>query len=72
VSQESANLKHGFFTYYLLEGLRGGADLDRDNLIDIDEIYRYLNKWVPDKTNGTQHPVKKGVAEGQMIIGRIK
>ena len=72
VSQESDELKHGYFTYYLLKGLKGAADLDADKLIDIDEIYRYLNKWVPDKTNGAQHPVKKGEAEGQLIVGRLK
>ena len=72
VSQESDKLQHGFFTYYLLKGLKGEADLDEDKLIDIDEIYRYLNKWVPDKTNGAQHPVKKGEAEGQVLVGRIK
>lgn len=70
VSQESDELRHGYFTYYLLKGLKGEADLDGDRLIDIDEIYRYLNKWVPDQTKGTQHPVKKGQAEGLVIVGR--
>lgn len=72
VSQESDKLRHGYFTYYLLKGLKGEADLDGDRLIDIDEIYRYLNKHVPEKTNGAQHPVKKGEAEGHVIIGRVK
>lgn len=70
VSQESDKLGHGFFTYYLLKGLKGEADLDGDRLIDIDEIYRYLNKWVPEQTKGAQHPVKKGQAEGLVIVGR--
>lgn len=70
VSQESDELRHGYFTYYLLKGLKGEADLDGDRLIDIDEIYRYLNKWVPDQTKGAQHPVKKGQAEGLVIVGR--
>jgi len=43
VSQEDDGLKHGYFTYYLLKGLKGEADLDGDRLIDIDDIYRYLN-----------------------------
>jgi len=36
----------------------------------MDEIYRYLNKWVPEQTKGAQHPVKKGQAEGLVIVGR--
>ena len=72
VSQESDKLRHGYFTYYLLEGLKGKADVDGDRLIDIDEIYRYLNKQVPERTKGAQHPVKKGEAEGHVIIGRVR
>jgi len=72
VSQESDKLRHGYFTYYLLEGLKGKADLDGDRLIDVDEIYRYLNREVPNKTNGAQHPVKKGEAEGHVIVGRVE
>jgi len=72
VSQESDKLRHGYFTYYLLEGLKGAADLSEDGLIDVNEIYLYLNKWVPRATGGSQHPVKKGEAEGQVIIGRVK
>ena len=72
VSQESDKLAHGYFTYYLIEGLKGKADISNDGEIDIDEIYRYVNKKVPDATNGSQHPMKKGEAEGRVIIGRVK
>jgi len=52
--------------------LKGKADLDGDRLIDVDEIYRYLNREVPNMTNGAQHPVKKGETEGHVIIGRVQ
>ena len=72
VSQESNKLGHGYFTYYLLEGLRGAADISNDGEIDVDEIYQYLNMRVADATNGSQHPMKKGEAEGRVIVGRVK
>jgi len=72
VSQESDKLGHGYFTYYMIEGLKGKADISNDGEVDIDEIYRYVNKKVPDATNGSQHPMKKGEAEGRVIIGRVK
>jgi uncharacterized caspase-like protein len=72
VSQESPQLHHGFFTYYLLDGLKGKADLNGDGIIDVDEISLYLNKNVPLATNNAQHPVKKGEAEGQVVVGRVK
>jgi len=38
VSQESDELGHGYFTYYLIEGLKGRADISNDGEVDIDEI----------------------------------
>ncbi|MDL1968885.1 MAG: hypothetical protein LWW97_10175 [Deltaproteobacteria bacterium] len=32
VSKESDDLKHGYFTCYLLKGLKGAADVDGDGL----------------------------------------
>lgn len=72
LSEESDELKHGYFTFCLLEGLKGKADINGDGIIDIDEISLYLNKTVPEKTSGKQHPVKKGEAEGQVVVGRVK
>jgi uncharacterized caspase-like protein len=71
LSEESDELKHGYFTYNLLEGLKGKADINGDGIIDIDEISLYINNIVPAKTNGKQHPVKKGEAEGQVVVGRV-
>ena len=72
VSEERENLGHGVFTYYLLEGLRGKADLDGDGIITVDEAYTYVSKKVPEATGQNQNPVKKGEVEGQLILGRIR
>jgi len=72
VSAEKDELKHGVFTYYLLEGLRGKADLDGDGVITLDEIYRYVSKKVPQATGQDQHPVRKGETTGQIVMGVVK
>ena len=72
VSAESDNFQHGIFTYFLLEGLRGKADIDSDGIITVDELYRYVSKKVPQATGQDQHPVRKGETEGELVIGRIK
>ena len=72
VSEERENLGHGVFTYYLLEGLRGKADLDADGVITVDEAYTYVSKKVPEATGQNQNPVKKGEVEGQLILGRVR
>jgi len=72
VSEEREDLGHGVFTYYLLEGLRGKADLDGDGIITVDEAYNYVSKKVPEVTSQNQNPVKKGEVEGQLILGRVR
>jgi hypothetical protein len=71
VSVEKDDLQHGVFTYYLLEGLRGKADLDRDSMITVDEAYRYVYDQVPRATGQEQHPVKKGSVEGSLVLSIV-
>ena len=46
--------------------------MDGDGFIDVNEIYGYLNCEVPKATGQRQHPVKKGEAEGQVVVGRVR
>jgi hypothetical protein len=72
VSVEKDEFQHGVFTYYLLEGLRGAADNDRDGSITVDEAYRYVSERVPRATGQEQHPVKKGSVEGNLIMSIVR
>ena len=69
VSAEKPEMQHGIFTYYLIRGLEGEADADRDGLITVDEIYNYVYREVPRATGQEQHPLKKGTVEGQLVLG---
>ncbi len=71
VSAENDSLQHGVFTYYLIEGLKGRADFDRDGLVTVDEVYRFVSDTVPKATAQEQHPVKKGAVEGQLVLGVV-
>ena len=72
VSVEKDELGHGIFTYYMIEGLKGKADIDRDGLITVDEAYRYVTEKVTSATGQEQHPVKKGAVEGQLVLGIVQ
>lgn len=72
VSEEKDELHHGVFTYFLLDGLEGKADIDHDGVITVDEAYDYVSKNVPRATRQEQHPVKKGAVEGQLILGILQ
>ena len=58
-AQESESLRGGFFTHYLVSGMRGAADYD-DGVVSLEELYSYTYDRVVDATgrtgSGTQHP----------------
>ena len=70
-ARELERLGHGVFTYFLLEGLRGRADDNRDGDVTVDEIYEYAFQEVRKATRGEQNPTRKAPAQvGQILIGR--
>ena len=72
ISKEDDSLKHGVFSYYMLEGLKGRADQDADGIITVSELFSYISRKVPAASAQDQHPVKKGETEGELVIGRVK
>lgn len=47
---------HGVFTYYVLEGLKGGADSNHDRFVSVGELFRYVRHKVRLDTNFFQNP----------------
>ncbi len=75
VSIELPELGHGIFTYYLVQGLKGAADVNRDGIVSLQELYEYLEAQVSAKSRavgGHQHPVMKGEMEGVLPLVRIR
>jgi uncharacterized caspase-like protein len=74
VSIELSELGHGVFSYYLVEGMNGAADLNHDGIITIQELYEYLEQQVTQKSRAVganQHPVMKGELEGVLPLVKI-
>lgn len=59
-SAESPFMANGIFTTYLIRGLRGGADVDKNRKITAQELFQYVCPKVKEKTEGKQHPVMWG------------
>lgn len=56
---------HGVFTYFLLKGLKGEADKNHDGVVTAGELFAYLQRVVPEATNGKQNPrAMQGLASG--------
>jgi Caspase domain len=74
VSLELPELGHGIFTYYLVQGLKGAADLNRDGIVSLQELYEYIELQVSRKSRavgGNQHPVMKGELEGVLPLVKV-
>lgn len=54
-SFESDTLRHGIYTYYLLRGLRGEADSDRNGEVTIRELTLYVNDKVLPAARASFH-----------------
>ncbi|MGR3320195.1 MAG: caspase family protein [Candidatus Anammoxibacter sp.] len=62
---------HGAFTYFLLEGLNGRADIagNYNGIVTIAEAFDYLENRVRRVTQNAQHPVITGDFDNNLPIG---
>ena len=71
VSLEIDEIGHGVFTHYLMKGLTGLADRDRDAQVTIHELYEYVYEEVSRHARslgGSMHPVQKGSVKGRIFL----
>jgi len=61
---------HGVFTYYLLQGLKGGADYSKDNRVSLGEIIPYLSEQVRRATGNAQTLTVAGRFDPALTIGK--
>lgn len=71
-SLESQGLRQGIFSHYLIRGLGGDADVNRDKIITITELYSYIRSSVTKYTGGVQTPLLAGNFDRQMPIGLLR
>ncbi len=71
-SLESNGLRQGVFSHFLLRGLKGEADSDGDMIIEITELFKYINAQVTEYTGRRQTPVLKGRFDENMPIGVVR
>ena len=68
MSKEVDNKQQGVFSYYLVEGLRGAADIDGDSQITLNELFEYVRDNTMIDTGNAQTPVLQGNCDGNLPI----
>lgn len=74
-SVEDPKFKSGVFMHYVIEGLRGQADADKDSKVSLFELYRYAEyetkTYVRQTRNLVQTPVLKGEVTGVYELATV-
>ncbi|CAH0999126.1 hypothetical protein LEM8419_00422 [Neolewinella maritima] len=58
----------GAFSYYLVSGMQGAADEDRDRQIDLYELERFVQERVSADTDREQHPELSGGRKDLVLL----
>lgn len=76
IASDLDKAEHGLFTYYLLKGMRGDADKDKDGTVTLAELYPFVRGGVSERAsrelNRDQTPVLIGGSgeRGELPVAR--
>jgi len=73
LSIESPKFQHGLFTYALINGLSGKADVNKDGWVEIDELWPYMKSDISiraQQMGSAQNPVRSGSSGGSLRISK--
>ncbi|GAP98056.1 WD-40 repeat protein [Leptolyngbya sp. NIES-2104] len=72
IAHEDPENQHGAFTYHLLQGLRGQADLSKKKFVTVDDLKNYtingLRRWAVNYGKRPQEPTASTQGFGDMIL----
>ena len=78
VAQESDRIAASFFTYYLVSGLRGAADANRDRKVTLQEAFQFASQETLARTERTQGGPQHAAYEfdltgtGDMVVTDVR
>lgn len=71
-SWETGAMDNSFFYHYLLEGLKGEADKNKDKKVTARELFNYVAPRTTIISDNKQHPVMWGKFPDDMVIVNVK
>ena len=71
-SLESSGLRQGVFSHFLIRGLKGEADENKDKVVSVEELFDFIARNVRDYTGNRQSPVIKGTYDPKMPVAMVR
>lgn len=72
ISLEDGGLRQGIFTHFLIRGLNGEADTNRNKIVTIKELSTFVSKQVREYTAKVQTPLLTGNYDTNMPVAVIR
>ena len=71
-SLESQGLRQGIFSHYLVLGLMGQGDTNKDRIVTLDELYTYVYAQVRKYSGNLQSPILAGDIDRSMPLASVR
>lgn len=71
-SKEASGLRQGVFSYFLIEGMKGKADVNQDRIVTIEELYHYIRSGVRKYTKNEQNPLLAGQYQPDLPVSWVR
>ncbi len=71
-SLEDSGLRQGVFSHFLMRGLKGEADKNKNKVVTIKELYEFVHKKVTEYTVNAQTPNLSGNYDRNMPVAIIR
>jgi hypothetical protein len=71
-SMEDGGLRSGVFSHFLIKGLKGEADTDRNQIVTITELFNYVHNHVRRYTGNVQTPTLVGQYDLAMPVAVVR
>ena len=71
-SLEDGGLRQGIFSHYLIRGLKGEADKNKNKIVTITELYDYVYRKVRHYTGNVQTPTLTGSYDDGMPVSVVR
>jgi uncharacterized caspase-like protein len=72
VSFETRGVRQDVFGHYLLRGLKGEGDNNKDKVVSVVELFDYVDSNVKNFTRGKQNPVISGNYDETLSIAVVR